>query len=350
MIWRIFRSLLFLLPAETAHDFSAWFLKRLGALFYRPRPLGVAQAPKGREIFGQRLTSPLGLAAGFDKDGDLIQGISMLGFGFVELGTVTPEPQPGNPTPRLFRLPRSQGLINRMGFNSQGAEAMCERLQQLCRRGTVPMPIGINIGKNRDTTLEHAQKDYMRALEMLYGVADFFVVNLSSPNTPGLRELQGAHFLGPLVRKIKQTRDECDRVQGGRKRELLLKISPDMEEADRKLAVEIAMEAGFEGIVATNTTIRRDLPGIDFRDQSASEQGGLSGAPLHDLAVEHVTKIRSQLGTGPLLISVGGLKDEADVEARLAAGADLVEVYTQFIYAGPFFPRRVARHFSDKWS
>lgn len=298
---------------------------------------------KRREIAGIPLDSPVGLAAGFDKDGHLVLGLRSLGFGFVEVGTVTPQPQPGNPRPRLFRLPEAHALINRMGFNSEGADAVAQRLTHLRAFATVDFPVGVNLGKNRDTPLENAGDDYVLGLDKLYAVADYLVVNLSSPNTPGLTGLQEGSMLAPLLRRVREARDRQARRVTGHTRELFLKLSPDLTPEARRLAVELAVGEGY-GIIASNTSRRRDFPtlsGVNAR--VVAEEGGLSGAPLRELALGQIREIRAVAGPKTTLISVGGLADVADARARLDAGADLLQVYTEFVYGGPSLPLRLAR-------
>lgn len=305
---------------------------------------GETPAPRlGLTLGGRPLANRVGIAAGFDKDGKYIPALAWLGFGFVEIGSVTPHPQAGNPPPRLFRLPNSGALINRLGFNSEGAVRVRERLARLKRDGGYPCPVGINIGKNRATPLENATADYLSAFATLYPVGDFFVVNLSSPNTPGLRQLLDENFLRPLVGSLVAKAGELARLYPGPARELFLKISPDMDVDARKRAVELALAAGFSGIIATNTSVRRDLPFVDYRDRPLlHEDGGISGRPLRELSAHHVAELRAWMGKGPKLISVGGISDAAEARRRIDAGADLVEVYTGFIYEGPGMPRRLA--------
>ena len=348
MIWRLVRALLFLLPPETAHGVGALGLRLLNLLSRgisgRPKITPVVQRDGLPTLGGIPVASRLGLAAGFDKDGKYLPALGLLGFGFAEIGSVTPQPQPGNPRPRMFRLPHSGALINRLGFNSEGAVVVAERLARLRGARGYPFPVGINLGKNRETKLEDAAVDYLAGMNLLQGVADFFVVNVSSPNTPGLRKLLDKDFLKPLVGALAAKGRELGRGRGPGALELFLKISPDMSAIERRLAVDLAMEAGFAGIVATNTSVRRDLPGVDVRDRRLlAEEGGLSGAPLRELSAQQVAEIRGWLGKGLKLISVGGIADAAEARRRIAAGADLVEVYTGFIYGGPALPRRLGR-------
>jgi dihydroorotate dehydrogenase len=342
MLWNLLRSLLFRLDPEWAHALGAFFLRVRGfATQGNHRPLARMPGWKG-EIAGIALDSPLGLAAGFDKHAHLVLGLRSLGFGFVEIGTVTPLPQPGNPRPRLFRVPEARALINRMGFNSEGAEAVAARLTHLRAFSRITFPIGVNLGKNRDTPLEMAGDDYVTGLDQLYSVADYLVVNLSSPNTPGLTGLQEGSHLGPLLRQVREARDRQARRAAGHPRALFLKLSPDLTAEARRTAVELAAAEGF-GIIASNTSRRRDLPLVEKANAViAAEAGGLSGAPLSTLSLEHLREIRSVAGPKMTVISVGGLTDASDARARLDAGANFLQVYTEFVYAGPGFPRRLA--------
>ncbi len=332
MVWQFFRWIFFRIPPEMAHSVVLFFLKITNKVaFSFPYYL---RGEKKYEYFNRAFHSPLGLAAGFDKNGELLPSMMALGFGFVEIGTVTPLPQGGNPKPRLFRLKESEGLINRMGFNNEGMGVVAQRLERL---GSRACPIGINIGKNKDTPLEKAHLDYVLLIERLYRYADFFVVNISSPNTPGLRDLQEENFLRPLLRSIGSKIRECGQ---GNAPSFLLKISPDMGDSLEQ-TIDIAMESGCGGIVATNTSTRRDLPiqrdAVDF----SQESGGISGRPLRELSVSHIEKLRRQMGPKPLLISVGGLSDGEDAKARLEAGANLLELYTGLIYRGPGLVREI---------
>jgi dihydroorotate dehydrogenase len=340
-LWQIARKILFRMDPEAAHTLGGFFLER-GANFLPPASRRFRQT--GKLLGGKKVTSPLGLAAGFDKDGKYIEALARLGFGFVEVGTVTPFPQAGNPRPRMFRLPHSQALVNRLGFNSEGMEAVAKRLEAFLAKGPYPMPVGVNLGKNRTTPNEQALNDYLLGLERFFGVADFFVINLSSPNTPGLRNLLAEAELAPLVKGLAEKNRKLGASHAHGERELFLKVSPDMESEGMKRAVELALEAGFKGVVATNTTLRRDLTGIDARDsKSLKEMGGLSGAPLKQLAGPWVKELRAMMGPEPTLISVGGIDSLAEARLRLDAGADFLEIYTSFIYEGPDFPAEIAR-------
>jgi dihydroorotate dehydrogenase len=346
MLWKFLRSLLFRLDPEWAHALGAFYLRWRG--FTTQGEVKIPRIARCKvELAGIPLDSPLGLAAGFDKDAKIVLGLRSLGFGFIEVGSVTPRPQSGNPRPRVFRVPEARALINRMGFNSEGMEAVAERLTHLRAFASVGFPIGVNLGKNRDTPLEKAAEDYVAALERLYGVADYLVVNLSSPNTPGLTGLQEGSALGPLLHRVREARDRSAQKVAGHLRPLLLKLSPDLDTAARKLAVEMAVEEGF-GIIASNTSRRRDFSSLTHANaRVVGEEGGLSGAPLRDMALEQIREIRSWVGPEPLLISVGGLSDVKDARERLDLGANLLQVYTEFVYSGPGFPARINRGLAE---
>lgn len=343
MWWRVVRWFLFSLDPEWAHALGAVFLRWRGFTTQgNIKPYRGLQT-KRFELAGFSLDSPLGMAAGFDKDAKLVLGLRSLGFGFIEVGSVTPRPQSGNPRPRLFRLPESRALINRMGFNSEGAEVVADRLTDLRALVPIKFPIGVNLGKNRETPLEQAADDYVMALNWLYPVADYLVVNLSSPNTPGLTNLQEGAYLQPLLAKVREARDNWAKKMGGMPRPLFLKLSPDLTTEARRVAVTTAVGEGF-GIIASNTSRRRDFP--DLKNSPAyivGEEGGVSGAPLRVEALAQIQEIRAIIGPKPTLMSVGGLGGVEDAKARLEAGADLLQVYTEFVYAGPSYPRALGR-------
>ncbi len=345
MWWNFLRTILFQFDPESAHHFGARVLQLFGWVTKGKMPLALHSPRKRSYQLGEfPLHSPLGLAAGFDKDGKLARGISALGFGFTEVGTVTPLPQPGNPSPRLFRLPHSRALINRFGFNSEGAVRVAERLRALRAEGGLPIPMGINLGKNKVTPMDRAAEDYVAAMEQLYAVADYLVVNISSPNTPGLTSLQEGDSLPGLLRSVRECRDRLAKQASGSPRPLFLKLSPDLTDPAMKEAVEQAMNAGFLGIIATNTSRRRELPGISALDLGMlGEEGGLSGAPLRAEALERIKKLRSWMPREACLISAGGLGGADDAEARLEAGANLLQVYTEFVYSGPGYPLDLAK-------
>jgi dihydroorotate dehydrogenase len=268
-----------------------------------------------------------------------VSGLARLGFGFIEVGTVTPLPQPGNPRPRLFRLPRAEALINRMGFNNLGAEAMARRLDRLRSRGALDATrLGVNVGKNKDTPLEQAADDYVRGMEALAQYADYLTLNLSSPNTPGLRTLQSEASLAPLLERVKEAQS---RLAGrhGRYVPVTLKIAPDLAAADLDIVAGAVRRFEIDAVIATNTTISR--PGV-ADDALADEAGGLSGRPLGPLSRDAVTHLRERLEGQVPIIGVGGIMDAAGGRAMLESGADLLQIYTGFIYRGPALVRELA--------
>jgi len=290
----------------------------------------VGGAAVGVDLMGLHFPNRVGLAAGFDKNARDIDALGRLGFGFIEVGTVTPRPQPGNPRPNLFRLPADEALVNRLGFNNEGAAAAARRLEARRYRGIC----GVNIGKNFDTPLEDAVKDYARCLRTVYGVADYVTVNVSSPNTPGLRGLQNPNALRPLLLELADLREQLQSAHGKRV-PLLVKLSPDLSDEELASIAQQLAELPVEGVVATNTTISRP-PGL--KSPCAVEAGGLSGRPLHSRSVAVVRALRAALGPDFPIVGVGGIvSPERGVQTR-AAGADLLQVYTGLIYRGPGLP------------
>lgn len=333
MIYRALRTLLFLFPAETAHRLGLWLLALLGRRERLAGRLRARLAPPLPELptscFGLTFPNPVGLAAGLDKEGSAAAGLFALGFGFVEVGTLTPRPQPGNPAPRLFRVPRDLALVNRMGFNNHGIEAARSLLEG--RRW--PGPLGVNIGKNRDTPEERAAEDYEVALRAARSFADYVVVNVSSPNTPGLRRLQDAERLTPLLARLRAAN------AGEGRRPLLLKVSPDLEDTALEEIVELAVAGGVDGLIATNTTLARPEPPWG----AYREAGGVSGQPLAARSAAALRLlVRRAAGRMPV-ISVGGLFGADDVFDRLRSGASLVQLYTGFVYGGPSVPGKICR-------
>ncbi|MFR9749897.1 quinone-dependent dihydroorotate dehydrogenase [Nocardia sp. 004] len=286
------------------------------------------------EVFGVEFPAPLGLAAGFDKDAVGVDAWAPLGFGFAEIGTVTARAQPGNPSPRLFRLPADRALINRMGFNNHGAAAATERLRQ--RRGGVP--IGANIGKTKVVEPDAAAADYATSAALLGPQADFVVVNVSSPNTPGLRDLQAVESLRPLLQAV------LDQVRVP----VLVKIAPDLSDEDIDAVADLAVELGLAGIVATNTTIRRDGLRTDPDEVAALGAGGLSGPPVADRSLEVLRRLYRRVGNRVVLISVGGIETADQAWERIRAGASLLQGYTGFIYGGPFWMRTIHRGLAQR--
>ncbi|MEJ2359310.1 MAG: quinone-dependent dihydroorotate dehydrogenase [Deinococcales bacterium] len=321
------RLLLFRLDPERAHDLVLgglhWAGRSALALRLLERSYGAHDPRLAVEAFGLRFPSPIGLAAGLDKDGVAVRALAAVGFGHLELGTVTARAQPGNPRPRLFRLVEDQAIINRMGFNNRGADALVDRLARVRRNGGVGVPLGVNVGKSRVVPLEEAVLDYDRALRAAWPVADYLALNVSSPNTPGLRRLQEREPLEALLGLARHLKDELG------PRPVLLKIAPDLTRDQLLELAEVAERFGVDGLIATNTTVARE----GLRSPRAGEAGGLSGRPLAatSLAVLRTLKEATRLP----LVSVGGVWSGADVIERLEAGATLVQVYTAFIYRGP---------------
>jgi dihydroorotate dehydrogenase len=324
MLYALARPLLFALEPETAHALALGLADaplRLGLLRLRRPPDRPVRA------MGLEFRNPVGLAAGLDKDALHVDALAALGFGFVELGGVTPRPQPGNPKPRLFRIPRANALINRMGLNSAGVEAFVENLRR-ARRDTV---IGVNIGKNRDTPNERAAEDYERCLEALYPYVHYVSINVSSPNTPGLRDLQSPQALAALLARLCAARERL-RERYGRDVKLLPKIAPDFDAEAVRAIAEVVRRAGVDGMIATNTTVSRE--GVEGLPH-AEEPGGLSGAPLRPRALAVLRELVASLGGELPVIGVGGIMSGADAAERFAAGATLVQLYTGLVYRGP---------------
>ena len=322
---------LFNLDAERAHHLVFDNLRRAARLPGAKallRGLYDFQDPSlAREVFGLKFPNPVGLAAGFDKNAALTDELATLGFGFVEIGTVTPRPQAGNPQPRLFRLPQDEALVNRMGFNNDGAAAVAARLAGRRNRQLI---IGGNIGKNKDTPNERAAEDYVASFEALAEVVDYFVVNVSSPNTPNLRQLQEKK---PLIALLQQVQER--NLNRAQPRPLLLKIAPDLTDSQLDDILEIAQETKLSGLVATNTTISRDTLASEPGYVASLGAGGLSGRPLRARATE-VIRYLHQRSQGALpIIGAGGIHSAADAQEKLAAGASLIQLYTGFIYEGP---------------
>ena len=330
--------------AETAHHaaFSAIRVARpvLGGQGRRVRD---RVAPV--EAMGLSFPGVLGLAAGFDKNAVGVDSLAALGFAFVEVGTVTGEPQPGNDRPRLFRLPADRAIVNRMGFNNDGAEAVAERLAARTRSArTRDVVLGVNIGKTKAVPEDQAVADYEKSTRLLAPVADYLVVNVSSPNTPGLRDLQAVGRLGPLLESVRRAADEVtsERVP------LLVKIAPDLSDDDVLAVADLALELGLDGIVATNTTVSRDGLASDPATVAAAGAGGLSGAPLTRRADDVMRLLRDRVGPDLCLVGVGGIGTVEEARDRLAAGATLLQAYSGFVYGGPSWPARLQRALSPQ--
>ncbi len=336
-MYRLFiRPLLFLFDPEAIHHFTFRVLKIVGAVPGAKsilRAIYSVQEPRlGKTLFGIHFPNPVGLAAGFDKDARLIDELGALGFGFIEIGTVTPKAQPGNDKPRLFRLPKDQAIINRMGFNNQGAPAATERL----KRRKSKVVVGGNIGKNKVTPNEQAADDYRLCFETLYPFVDYFVVNVSSPNTPGLRDLQEKEPLKRLLLDVKRLSQSKPKPKP-----VLLKIAPDLTLTQLDDIVEILKESGTDGVIATNTTISREGLQTSKSEVDQIGLGGLSGRPLTGRSTEVIAYLRAKLGAAYPIIGVGGIMSPTDAIEKLRAGADLIQIYTGFIYEGPGFVRRI---------
>jgi dihydroorotate dehydrogenase len=336
MLYRtLLRPLLFRLPPETAHELA---LHALSLRLWRLAPGGGALAPFGElRRFGLIFANPVGLAAGFDKNGVALGALASLGFGFIEAGTVTNVPQPGNPRPRLFRLPLDRALVNRQGFNNEGAAALARRLG----RGRPRCVLGVNIGKSRVVNLEDATADYLASFEKVRAHADYVTVNVSSPNTPGLRELQRADLLASLLGELQRRNHELSKGEGREPLPLLLKVAPDLGAGELELIVEVARRAGVAAIIATNTTIARAGLRTPHERVASFGEGGLSGAPLRKRSTQIVAALRRLTRGSPEIIGVGGIFTADDAWEKICAGASLVQLYTGFIYEGAGVARRI---------
>ena len=325
----LLRPWLFSLDPEQAHNITLSSLdraQRWGLL----RHLSDQPILDPRQLCGITFPNPVGLAAGLDKDGKHIDALATLGFGFLEIGTVTPKPQPGNPKPRMFRLPQAQALINRMGFNNDGVDACVKRVRNSTywQNGGI---VGLNIGKNASTPIENAASDYVTAMEAVYEVASYITVNISSPNTQNLRALQGEDMLRSLLQSLHISREALSDRFGIRK-PLFLKIAPDLEQNDIKLIADLLVEFKIDAIIATNTTIARDaVQNLEF----GNEAGGLSGAPVRDVSTEVIRSLKGYLGDAIPIVGVGGIMSGRDAQQKISAGASLVQIYSGLIYRGP---------------
>jgi dihydroorotate dehydrogenase len=331
MLWPVLRSLLFRLDPERAHRLAHAVLHGMPPSMARRRRPAPRPALAVRAL-GLEFESPIGLAAGFDKGDVSLPGLFALGFSHVEIGTITPRPQAGNDRPRLFRLPEHRALVNRMGFNNEGADACASRLAALPREARIG-PVGVNVGKNKTTPNEDAVADYLACIDRLHPHADYLVVNISSPNTPGLRGLQEREPLDRLLRAcVARLRERAPA------KALLVKLAPDLAADALDEAVDVAIAAGAGGIIATNTTLSR--AGVEGHPR-ASEAGGLSGAPLEALATSVVRRCHARAAGRIPIVGAGGVMDAAGAYAKIRAGATLVQVYTGLVYGGPGFVRRL---------
>jgi len=326
------------MPAEAAHRAGFWLIRAAAAVPGVPwllrRWLAPADPVLRVRVFGRDLPGPLGLAAGFDKDAEAPDAFGMLGFAFVETGTVTAQPQPGNPPPRLFRLPADRALVNRMGFNNDGAAAAAIRLRGRRDRSFL---VGVNIGKSKAVPQAGAIADYAASARLLAGAADYLVVNVSSPNTPGLRDLQAASHLRPLLAAVRAALDGA----ATRRVPLLVKIAPDLADEDIDAIADLALDLGLDGIIATNTSNDRDHLASEPAAVAAAGPGGLSGAPLKQRSLEVLRRLHARTDGRLVLVAAGGIETPDDAWERIRAGATLVQGYTGFIYGGPLWPRRI---------
>ncbi len=342
----LYRMVLRRVPAETAHRLAFGLIRVFGRVARVPgaawllrRWLGPRDPVLRVRALGLEFPGPLGLAAGFDKDARGTRGLAALGFGFVEVGTVTARAQPGNPRPRMFRLTADRALVNRMGFNNAGAAAAAAALRRSRARPGGPV-VGVNIGKTRAVPDAEAAADYAASARAVAAVADYVVVNVSSPNTPGLRDLQAADRLRPVLVAVRSALDAASAAVR-RRVPLLVKIAPDLADADVDAVADLALELGLDGIIATNTTISRDGLASPAAEVAAAGAGGLSGAPLGARSLAVLRRLRARAGDRLVLVAAGGIETPDDAWERLRAGATLVQAYTGFVYGGPLWPRRM---------
>lgn len=342
MIYRFFRFFLFLFDPEFIHTIALFFLSLRPIQWLFSLICYFEDNRLEKRICGLHFKNPVGLAAGFDKNGVAILGFQALGFGFIEVGTVTPKPQSGNPKPRIRRFVREQTLVNWLGFNNEGVEAVVKRVQKI--RPKIKIPIGLNIGKGKDTPLEKAADDYLFCLERAYPIFDFFVINISSPNTPELRDLGMSRYLDPLLGQLKRKSQELSRrhsvsrhSERSEESPLFVKISPDLTEEQLRETILICEKHNLSGIVATNTTTDYRL--LEGTDVAA---GGISGEPLKEKAISSLQRIRS-MNKEIALIGVGGILTPEDAKERFAAGSNLIEIYTGLIFSGPFIVHRIKK-------
>jgi len=324
-MYSLARELLFKLSPETSHELSIDLIGAGGRLGLNGLLCKAPRMPV--KVMGLEFANPVGLAAGLDKNGDAIDGFAQLGFGFVEIGTVTPRPQPGNPKPRLFRLPAATAIINRMGFNNQGVDHLLARVRAAKYRGV----LGINIGKNFDTPVERAVDDYLVCLNKVYAHASYVTVNVSSPNTPGLRSLQFGDSLKQLLEALRQRQEDLT-AEHGKRVPLAIKIAPDMTDEETVEVARALIETGMDAVIATNTTLSRaGVEGLPFADQA----GGLSGAPVLEQSTHVVRVLAGELAGRLPIIAAGGITQGRHAAEKIAAGASLVQIYSGFIYRGP---------------
>lgn len=343
---KVVRPLLFRINPEKAHDLGVTALDYLGRLTFICRCMAACNQYRGQkpiELFGLKFPNAVGLAAGMDKNARFWRAVGALGFGHVEVGTVTLHRQPGNERPRLFRYPSEGAIINRMGFNNDGAESVASRLKISGRKPGLNTPVGINIGKSKITPLDHAVDDYVRSFQLLAEFADYFSINVSSPNTPELRKLQSVEYLSGLLKELSAANRNRARKLGERPKPMLLKIAPDLSFHEIDKVLEIIDEHQIDGIIATNTTVQRHGYFAKVR-----ETGGLSGAPMHKLALDVVNFISRKTEGRLPIIGVGGIDTPERAGAMLDAGAHLIQVYTGLVYRGPFVAKTLAKATSSR--
>jgi len=333
-VYKLVRPLLFSLDPERAHDIALASLD-LAARLGLQKPPQSSQQIAPRTVMGLSFPNPVGLAAGLDKNAAHIPAMAALGFGFLEVGTITPRPQPGNPKPRLFRLPEAEALINRMGFNNQGVDVLLSNIRSCKHHGI----LGINIGKNVDTPIDRAAEDYLNAFRRVQGLASYVTVNISSPNTQNLRKLQGAAELKALLGALARLREECGRSQG-RHIPIAVKIAPDLSEAELDDIADILLSEKMDAVIATNTTLSRDgVSGL----RHSQETGGLSGRPVRERSLAVIKALQKRLEGKLPIIGVGGISDADSAKAALDAGASLIQIYTGLIYRGPTLIDEICR-------
>lgn len=336
-MYKLVKPLFFLFDPEKIHYAVTDSLKFLQKIWGFPKLMravyGYKNSTLEREVFGLKFKNPVGLAAGFDKNGEFIEEFSNFGFGFIEVGTVTPLPQPGNERPRMFRLKADEGLINRMGFNNKGVDVLARKLKSVKRDGLI---IGGNIGKNKITPNEEAVNDYIKCFDALFDVVDYFVVNVSSPNTPGLRDLQEKEPLMNILNTL-QKRNLKNNIS----RPILLKIAPDLTDSQLDDIVEIVQETKIAGVIATNTTISRE--NLSSSESLKREMGGLSGKPVRERSTAVIKYLSQKSNQSFPIIGVGGIHSAKDAQEKLDAGASLVQIYTGFIYEGPGLVKRILK-------
>ena len=336
-MYQLLKTILFRFDPEKIHYFVTGALQSAQKVWGLPKLLKLSfklEHPSlEKEVFGLKFKNPVGLAAGFDKNGEYIQELANFGFGFIEVGTVTPLPQPGNDKPRMFRLPKDEALINRMGFNNKGVDVLARKLENINREGLI---IGGNIGKNKNTPNEDAVKDYVKCFDRLFDVVDYFVVNVSSPNTPSLRELQEKEPLKHILNTLQNKN-----LKHGISRPILLKIAPDLTNEQLDDIVGIVQETKIAGVIATNTTISRD--NLASGESLKTEMGGLSGKPLTNRSTEVIRYLSQKSNQSFPIIGVGGIHSAKDAKEKLDAGAALVQLYTGFVYEGPGLVKRILK-------